>query len=190
MNRTFAPVLAVVLASFASAPLRAQEGATDMAMPAPGPEHEILKQRAGTWTFVNKMYMAPGQPPSESTGTETVTMGCGGFWQFSRIESTMMGMPFDGRGSLGYDQIKKKYVGTWVDNFGSWLTLMEGDYDAKTKTLTMLSDMLDMSGKVQKTKMVTEHKDADHITFKMIMIGAGEGGKDHLTMEIAYTRKK
>ena len=106
-------------------------------MPPPGPEHEMLKKDVGTWDATVEMFMAPGAPPAVSKGTETVTM-MGGFWQLTEFKSEMMGQPFEGRGAMGYDPAKKKFVGTWVDTMAPAYYTVEGTYDAATKTLTAI----------------------------------------------------
>ena len=153
------------------------------AMPTPGPEHEMLKKDVGTWDATIEMFM-PGAPPAVSKGTETVTM-MGGFWQLTEFKSEMMGQPFEGRGTTGYDPAKKKYVGTWVDTMAPAYYTVEGTYDAATKTLTGLMDGPDPSGVVTKTKETTEWKDADNRVFTMF----GPDGKS-VSMRITYRRRK
>ena len=74
--------------------------------------------------------------PIESKGTEKNELLQGGMWLVSRFEGEMVGMPFTGVGTFGYDPIEKKYVGTWVDSMTPHLMIMKGDYDAATKTMT------------------------------------------------------
>jgi len=152
--------------------------------PKPGPEHEMLGKDVGTWDATVEMFMAPGGAPSVSKGTETVTM-MGGFWQISEFKSEMMGQPFEGRGTMGYDPAKKKYVGTWVDSMTPGYHTVEGTYDAATKTLTGTMEGPDPAGGVVKTKETTEWKDADTRVFTMY-------GPDGTTpmMRISYQRRK
>ncbi len=42
-----------------------------------------------------------------------------------------MGKPFHGIGITGYDNLKKKYVGSWIDDMGTGLFISEGDADAE-----------------------------------------------------------
>ena len=104
-------------------------------LPKPGPEHAALKPQAGEWDATVESFMAPGQPPLLSKGTETGTM-IGDFWLVSDFKSDMMGQPFTGHGTLGYDPAKKKYVSTWIDSMTPTLSLGESDYDAATHTFT------------------------------------------------------
>lgn len=178
---------AVSVAALAAAPALAQEGMPPT--PKPGPEHQILQQDAGAWDATVEMWMAPGQPPAVSKGTETNTLCCGGLWLYTDFNSDMMGAPFQGHGVMGYDPAKKKYVGTWVDSMSVALSVMENTYDAATKTMTGFMEGPDPSGKMIKMKMVNEWKDAGETrVFTMSM--PGPDAKDVPTMRITYKRKK
>ena len=64
----------------------------------PGEEHKKLAQHGGDWTFTNKMWMAPGQPPMESGGTMHADVLLGGRYVEAIWKGSMMGMPFEGHG--------------------------------------------------------------------------------------------
>jgi len=153
-------------------------------MPQPGPEHELLKKDVGTWDATVEMFMAPGAPPSVSKGTETLTM-MGGFWLLSEFKAEMMGQPFEGRGTTGYDPGRKKYVGTWVDSMTPGYYTVEGTYDAARKMLTEVMEGPDPSGAVAKTKATTEWTGADGRVFTMY----APDGKT-VAMRITYKRRK
>ena len=152
----------------------------------PGPEHEVLKQDVGTWDATVEMF-EPGKPPAVSKGTETASL-LGGLWLVSEFKSQLLGQPFEGRGTSGYDASKKKYVSSWVDSMSSGLTLGEASYDSRTKTMTGWMEGPDMSGKMTRMKETTEWKDADTKVFTMYM--AGPDGKEVTTMRITYKRGK
>ena len=42
----------------------------------------------------------------------------------------MMGQPFSGVGIDGYDNLRKKYVTTWIDTMGTGIFSMEGTASA------------------------------------------------------------
>ena len=68
-------------------------------------------------------------------------------------------MAFEGRGQFGYDPAKKKYVGTWIDSMSPTLRVLEGTYDAKTKTLTYKGDgVCPIDGSKLLQRMVTTTK--------------------------------
>ena len=157
------------------------------AMPKPGPEHAVLKDQAGVWDATVESFMAPGQPPVLSKGTETGAM-VGDFWLVSDFKTEMMGTPFNGRGTMGYDPARKKYVSSWIDSMTPTLSLGESDYDPATRTFTGWLDGLDYAGQPTKIKAVTVWKDPATRVFTMSL--KGPDGKDMTAMRITYTRRK
>lgn len=145
----------------------------------PGPEHEMLKKLVGEWDATMKMH---GQ---ESKGSSTYKMELGGLWLFSNFEGDFGGMKFQGHGMDTYDARKKKYVSIWIDSFSTSPMVMEGDFNADTKTLTMVGDGPGMDGKPVRHKTVCEWKDDDNFVFTMYM---GEGADPAFTID--YKRKK
>jgi len=99
-----------------------------------------------------------------------------------------MGMPFEGIGYTGYDNIKKQYVGTWMDTV-STAVMMSSGKGGSGNTYEFSSSMDDpMTGKPSPITEKVIFTDADHHT--MEMWGAGPDGKVMKMMEIAYSRKK
>lgn len=148
----------------------------------PGTEHEELKYLVGEWDAVMDF---AGQ---KSKCTAIYKSICDGMWVESDFRGNLGGVPFQGRGIDGYDQIKKKYVGIWVDSMGSAPLHMEGTFDEKAKRQTMTGETHGPDGKPQKYKTTVDMKDKDNFTFKMIMVGPD--GKDQLAFTIEYTRRK
>jgi hypothetical protein len=156
-------------------------------IPKPGPEHELLKQDVGTWDATVEIF-EPGKPPAVSKGSETTSL-VGGFWAVSDFKSDLMGQPFEGRGTVGFDTNKKKYVSTWVDSMSTGFMTGEATYDPKTKTMTGFMEGFDPAqGKAVKMRETTEWKDADTKVFTMFM--TGPDGKEVQTMKITYKRRK
>ena len=96
-------------------------------------------------------------------------------------------MTFKGMGVEGYDNVKKKFVGSWVDNMGTGIMMSEGDYDPATKTFTYTGEIEMIPGMKQKIREVLKITDKDHHIFEWYEDRAGQEAK---TMEISYTRKK
>ena len=103
-------------------------------MPQPTAEHRALKENAGTWKVACKFYMEPGQPPMESNATEKVEM-IGEFWTVSRFENQMMGMPFVGCATMGFDPNTGKFVSTWIDSMTPVLCALSGKQKGDTITM-------------------------------------------------------
>ena len=145
----------------------------------PGPEHEQLKKREGTWTTAMKF------GDQESKGTCTFKMELGGLWLAGALESEMLGQKFSGRSMDSYDPTKKKYVSFWFDSMNTSPVIMEGTYDKEKKTLTLTGEGPGPNGPTTKYKSVTESPDDDTQVMTMYM---GEG-KDP-SFVVTYKRKK
>jgi hypothetical protein len=184
MKRT----LACLVASFLGASAIAQE---PPAAPKPTAEHQILAADAGTWDATIKSYMGgPGSEPVISRGTEVYEVMSGGLWVLSRFEGSFGPAKFEGRGQFGYDTVKKKFVGTWIDSMSPTLSVLEGSYDAKTKTMSYVGDGYDPEHKAKYTqRMVTTTKDDGTRIFTLYMKFEGEPAEAKF-MEITYTRRK
>src|SRR5262245_12137150 len=89
-----------------------------MAYATPGPVQKAMEGMVGTWNTSITSYMDPAKP-EKSTGTSTYTSIMGGRYIQESFKSTFMGQPFEGLGTFGYDNVLKKYVGTWLDNMGT-----------------------------------------------------------------------
>jgi hypothetical protein len=155
----------------------------------PGAEHQLLAQRAGSWTMRVTMWAAPGAPPQVSEGTSESRMIMGGRYLEDVSSSTFNGMPFEGRGFSGYDNFRKTYFFTWIDNMGTGVMVGHGTYDSKKKAFASVSEAPDMmTGKVKKVRGVDAMIDSDH--WKSEMYDKTADGKEFKMMEIDYKRKK
>ena len=161
-----------------------------MAYATPGEPHKMLAKSNGTWTGVVTMWMNPDSLPSTSTMTMVNKMIMDGRYQVSEAKGNMMGMPFNGISTTGYDNHKKVYMSTWIDNMGTGIMKMEGPWDEATKSTTMTGKMVDPStGRDCDFKEI--YTIIDDNTQKMEMYGPDpKTGKQFKTMEIKLTRKK
>ncbi len=153
----------------------------------PGEEHKILAKSNGTWT--TEMVGGVGAEAFTSKGTTVNKMILGGRYQESVNTGTMMGMPFEGRGTFGYDNAKKVFVSSWVDNMGTGIMNMEGTWDEASKTITLKGKGIDpVTLKENDYREVFKMIDDNHQF--MEMYGPGPDGKEAKMFEIKYTRKK
>ena len=156
-------------------------------MPKPQKEHEWLKQLEGEWTSDVKASGPPGQPGFESKGTETVR-SIGGFWIVAENNGDMMGTPFTGILTLGYDTNKNKYIGSWIDSMTSYMWTYEGTVEGNKLTLSTEGPSQMNPAERVKFREVLEVKDKDHKVFTSSM--QREDGSWNQVMTINYTRKK
>ena len=155
----------------------------------PGDVHKMMAKSDGTWTGDVSMWMAPGQEPSKSTSTCVNRMILGGRYQESKHSGNMMGMPFEGISTTGYDNAKKVFVNTWIDNMGTGIMMLEGPWDEASKSVILKGKSIDpMTGKEMELREV--FKMIDDNTQLMEMYAVGPDGKEFKTMEIKFTRNK
>lgn len=155
----------------------------------PGEAHKKLASMAGTWDATIKMYAQPGAPAQESTGVSENKVVLGGRWVQETFSGTFMGMPFSGIGYTGYDNIKKQFVGTWMDSMSTSMMLSTGTGDASGKTYDFNATADDpMTGKTMTIKQKVTVTDENH--HMMEMWGPAPDGKLFKMMEISYSRKK
>jgi hypothetical protein len=155
----------------------------------PGPEHKLLESKVGNWNTHMKWWMAPGTPAQESDGTSEVTWVMGGRYLHEAAHGSAMGQPFEGAGVTGYDNLKKKYVGGWIDNMGTGVTMSEGTYNPSTKAFTYTSSGPDaMVTKYVPLRFVETMVDAN--SRKIDWYGPDANGKEFKMMELTYTRAK
>ncbi|ALL08280.1 hypothetical protein AQ505_24060 [Pedobacter sp. PACM 27299] len=154
----------------------------------PGDVHKMIANDDGKWDGEVTMWMAPGAPPTKSKTSSTNSMIMGGRYQKSIHEGNMMGMPFEGMSLLGYDNSKKTFVSTWIDNMGTGMMNMEGTWDDATKTINFKGKCVDpMTGKDMDVREVFKFVDKDHQVMEMY---CNTDGKEMKTMEIQFSRRK
>ncbi len=162
--------------------------AQESPFPKPTPHHLAMKDQAGTWIAVAKMYMDPAKPPMVSKGTETNTLVAGGLWLKSELRAEMMGMAFEGHGLFGYDTRSNAHVGTWVDSSDTWMAVTKGTCAKDCKEQTIYFEGYDEAGKLTTHKEINTQVDRDHRT--MVMYSKSKDGTFVKTMELEYTRAK
>jgi hypothetical protein len=154
----------------------------------PGEVHKTMAKWDGSWKGDVTMWMQPGAPPMKSTSTAVNKMIMGGRYQESRHTGTMMDMPFEGISTLAWDNARKVFVSTWIDNMGTGVMYMEGTWSAANKSIALKGKTTDpMTGKemdIRETFTIV-----DDNTQKMEMF-CKQDGKEFKTMEIVFTRNK
>lgn len=154
----------------------------------PGDMHKMLAKYNGRWTASTKMWMAPGQPPMESTAEVTTDMHMGDRYQKSTYSGDFGGMPFNGESITGYDNTRKVFTNTWIDNMSTGIMYSEGTWNAATKSVELKGTATDpMAGKAMPFREVMTFNSDD--SYKMEMYNIMDGN-EYKSMEITFTRKK
>src|SRR5213595_2261286 len=158
--------------------------------------HKLLSSLDGNWNYTIKFWMNPdpNAKPQESKGTAVrksmmggryFVMDVSGKMQMPGEDGKMKDVQFKGMGVEGYDNVKKKFVGSWIDNMGTGIQFSEGTYDPATKTFTYTSEMEAVPGMKTQVREVLKIADNNHMMFEWY---ENEGGQEKKTMEINYTR--
>jgi hypothetical protein len=159
--------------------------------------HKLLASLDGTWSYTVKMWMNgdPSSKPDISKGTAVRKSIMGGRYAMMDItgkmempgaDGKMQSMEFKGHAMEGYDNVKKKFVGTWMDNMGTGIMMSEGTYDEPSKTFTYTSEYEPMPGMKQQIRETVKLTDKNHMTLEWY---ENRGGQEVKTMQIDYTRK-
>jgi hypothetical protein len=154
---------------------------------APDQHHKLLEPLVGKWDTQAKQWL--GDPkPETSTGHSQVKWILGGRFVEEHYDSVIFGKPYQGQGVTGYDTRTKKYVSTWVDTWGTWITVEEGQADATGKVLTLTAQDYDVAtGKTRPIKFVYNIDGNDHHTMRVYETIEG---KEMLQMEVDYKKTK
>src|SRR6266550_3876109 len=158
--------------------------------------HKLLSSLDGNWNYTIKFWMNPdpNAKPQESKGTATrksvmggryVMMDVAGKLQMPGEDGKMKDVQFKGMGLEGYDNVKKKFINSWIENMGTGIQFSEGTYDPATKTFTYTSEMEPVPGMKSQVREVIKITDNNHMTLEWY---ENQGGGEKKTMEIAYTR--
>lgn len=163
--------------------LAAQEGPPT---PQPTKEHQWLGQLVGEWTVEGEAVCDPSAPPEKFKGTERVRR-VGAFWTTSEYTGELLGQPFTGVFTLGYDAQKRRFVGTWIDSMQAHLWQYQGTLDAAGKTLTLETEgPCCKTGKIMKVRDILEIRSKDERVFTMTV---ENDGKWVPAMTLHYRRK-
>ncbi|MEP6956843.1 MAG: DUF1579 domain-containing protein [Chthoniobacterales bacterium] len=196
--KTTSTTTTAAAAASSDQPNEAEMMAQMMELAKPNENHKLLADLAGNWTYTTKMWMDPdpNAKPMESKGTATRKAIMGGRYFVAEAKSKMA-MPgpdgkmqdfdFAGTSFEGYDNVKKKFVSTWVDNMGTGILMSEGTYDPASKTFTYAAEGEMVPGQKMQIREIIKVVDKDHHIFEWYDTSRGTEAK---TMEISYTRAK
>lgn len=102
-----------------------------MAMPQPGPQHQVFKIMEGVWTGQDKMHPSPWAPEgSVADGRTENRVALGGFAVIQDYAQIAGGqIVFEGHGVLTYDAAQQQYVMHWWDSMGEAPNVFRGSFE-------------------------------------------------------------
>jgi len=175
-------------AAFAQDMSPEQQAAMMKAM-TPGEHHKHLARFAGTFTYTSKMWMAPDAPPQDSKGNAESAMVMGGRYLRDTVAGNYAGMPFEGMGVTGYDNINEEYTFVWIDNFGTGISRATGQCDGEGTTITF-EGTVPYPGMPDGLPFQEVLRVVDDKTHVMEWHMPSEDGNMFKTMELTFTRVK
>lgn len=155
---------------------------------APGPFHKNLDAFVGQWSAESKFWQNPNDPPETGKAKCAYSWIMGGRYLQYHYKGMAMGQPFTGMGIMGYDNLKKQYVGTWIDNMSTAIMTDAGTCDDSGKVFTMRGESIDpMTGENKKIESILRVISKDKHSLEMF--STGSDGKKIRNLEIIYTKK-
>lgn len=164
-----------------------------MKLAQPGPEHEMLAELEGKWDMSGWVMPAPGAAPLDFTGKCLNEMIIGGRFLQMTSESGEGDMYTETMSIIGFDRRSNKFTYIGMDTWGTYFVTAAGNYDEKTKTISMYGEDVDeAAGFTQKYDQVLQMIDKDKFILSVVFYNKElTGGADQFKMlEITYTRVK
>lgn len=152
----------------------------------PSAGHARLMPMVGTWRATTTFTMAPGAPPQVSGGTSVHRLVLGGRYLEQVYKGTAMAMPFEGIGFTGYDNVQKRFVGTWMDTFGTGVMNSVGVGRPTDDRMDFVCEAIEPSGKKKLFDAIVRIRDHSHHSYEMWT--KGPNGKSYRTMIVEYER--
>ena len=153
----------------------------------PDEHHALLAPLVGKWNTQAKQWLG-GPKPETTTGHAVVQSILGGRFVEQHYDSVIFGKPYQGQGVIGFDTRTGKFVSTWIDTWGTWITVEEGSADTTGRVLTLTAHDYDAAtGKTRPSKIVYTIDGNDHHVMRMYETIEG---KETLTVEVDYKKAK
>lgn len=153
----------------------------------PGEPHKWMADEVGTWNCDMTFWYGPDSKPEKASSVATVKMILGGRYQETTYQGKIMGAPFEGKGTIAFNNASKEYTSTFIDNMGTGMMVGIGKYDESTKSATFKGEFVDpVTGKKNPYREV--YTIVDPKTRKMEMYDK-KNGTEYKSMEIVMKKK-
>jgi hypothetical protein len=152
----------------------------------PGPVHQVWANRAGDYTTVSRIRMAPGAPAAESTGMAKLSLLLGGRFLLEENTGQQVGQAFAGRRLLGFNNGSQRYEAVWTWTLSTAILSLSGASLDGGRTVRLDGAYDDPGGVRQSLRAVYRFTDEDRFTLEVR--GAAPDGNDFTVVETVYTR--
>ncbi len=126
-----------------------QERERWMAAASPGPEHELLREQEGDWVVSGRVWHGPDADPMEVVGEARTYLMLGGRFLAQEYKSTIGETEFEGFGIWGFDRVRNRYMGLWMDSHGTAISLVKGQGVKEDGTLVMIMQSINPDGSLR-----------------------------------------
>ena len=150
-------------------------------------EHGMLKKLAGNWNVEAKMWMDPSAPPEVTKGRANAKLIYGGRYLVLNYKGSFMGKPFEGQGTLGFDNVGGRYFSTWIDSMSTMMMKSEGGAAGDNSIVLASAMTCPMTREHLEGEEVLTIVDKDHYRWEAFQNRDGAKVK---AMELTYARVK
>lgn len=153
----------------------------------PGEMHKMMAAETGKWNCEMTFWEYDGAEPQKTTVSANVAMAMGGRYQIGDYKGKMMGMDFEGKSTMAFNNASNEFTSTWIDNMGTGLMVMKGKMNSDGKSMTLYGETTDPLTKgICKTREV--YTVVDDNTRKMEMFDTKDNAKEYKSLEIVMKR--
>jgi len=128
-----------------------------------------------------------GAKPKKSRALESVRTCCAGMFILTELRGKSKKTVNGGRGILGYDSARGRYILSWADARSTSLAIGGGQYDKAKDTLTFFYERPDGSGGMQLVRDLFAWEDPDRRSRTISVVD--DDGSSRPLMVIQYRRK-
>jgi hypothetical protein len=151
-------------------------------------QHKMLSDWEGEWTGTGTLWRSPDTSAVFSEIKSTNKMGMGRRFLILNQTGKLQDSAYESMCILGYDNAKKVFTSSWVDNFGTGLTTLEGSWNDEKNQLELKGKMMDpVVSKEVEAKQIIRLIDANN---QFIELYQYPKGKEVKIVEVKFTRDK
>jgi len=156
-------------------PQRAQQPTLPQATPRivvekprePGPGHKVLEPFVGTWKTEVKTWSDASSAPTVSKGTAVFKMIMGGRYLQGDFTGGDQGQSFNAMEIIGFDNIRSKYTGYWIDSTSTMAVSCTGAASADSKVFRLTGRISDPETRRQlELRQVISLETQDRVVFQ------------------------
>jgi hypothetical protein len=160
-----------------------------VALSKPGTEHELLNLFVGSWDVKVSSWSEPKAAPQVSPGFSRSKWILGSRFVEERFDGLAVGVPYKGRGIMGYDAGAKQFTSVWMDSLNTAIALSKGEFSPDTRSFQLKGEVYDpLLGRDKET--LTEIQLLSPDEYEITMTSTGPNGQRFRSLALNYRRAK